>query len=128
MGSIERLYNAVLGKVLMESRDETLVQAFHELGAQADWEVSLVHEGSGRAHQLLEIGLDQASNLIALAVNTYRTNVVQGHMWLIAISGPELKEQGIADRGESQAQILESISARKASPVVWACVKPKLVG
>ncbi len=106
MLSIKRLYDAVLGKVPMEPRDETLVQAFYELGAQADREVSLVREGLGRAHQLLEIGLDQASNLIALAVDMYLTNVVQGCVWLIAISGTELKEQGIADRGKSQAQNL----------------------
>ncbi len=106
IGSIKRLYDAVLGKVTTEPRDETLVQDFHELGAQADWEVSLVREGLGRAHQLLEIGLDQANNLIALAVNMYLTNVIRGRVWLIAISGTELKEQGIADRGKSQAQNL----------------------
>ncbi len=106
MRSIKRLYNAVLGKVSMEPRDETLVQAFHELGAQADWEVSLVRERSGGAHQLLEIGLDRASNLIALAVNMYLTNVVQGCVWLITIPRTELKEQGIADHGKSQAQNL----------------------
>jgi hypothetical protein len=103
MRSVERLYNAVLGKVLLEPHDEMLVQAFHELGAQADREVSLVCEGLGHAHQLLEIVLDQASNLIALGVDMYLTNVIQGRVWLIAISGTELKEQGIAHRGESQA-------------------------
>jgi hypothetical protein len=43
---------------LSKPRDETLVQAFHEIGAQANGKVLLVREGWGRAHQLLKIGLD----------------------------------------------------------------------
>ena len=55
MSSVKRLYDTVLGKIPAEPHDETLIQAFHELGAHADRKVLLVCEGSGHAHQLLEI-------------------------------------------------------------------------
>ncbi len=106
MSSVKRLYDAVLGKIPLEPRDERLFQAFHELSAQADRKVLLVHEGSGRANQLLEIRLDQTSNLIALAVDVDLTNVVEGHVRLIAIPETELEEQGSADCGKHQAQNL----------------------
>jgi hypothetical protein len=83
----------------LKPRDETLVQAFHEFVTQADGKVSLVCEGLGCALQLLKIGLDQTDNLIALAVNVDLTNLVQGHVRLVAIAGTKLKEQGIADCG-----------------------------
>jgi hypothetical protein len=99
MSSVKRLYNAVLGKIPLKPRDEILVQAFHELGAQADRKVLLVCEGSGRAHQLLKIRLDQTSNLIALVVNVDLTNVVQGRMRLIAIPWAQLQEESVANGG-----------------------------
>jgi hypothetical protein len=87
-------------------RNEMLVQAFREFGAQAHGKVPLVCEGSGRTHQLLKIGLDKTDILIAHAVDVDLTNVVQGRVRLVAIAGTELKEQGIADCGKRQLQDL----------------------
>ncbi len=78
MGGIQRLNDAVLWKVPAVACLKASVKAILKAGAQAHWEVSLTREGVSCSHELLEVGLYRADNLISVAVREHLADVING--------------------------------------------------
>jgi hypothetical protein len=68
MGRIERLHNAVLGKVPTKTSLKAGVKSLLEPSTHAHGEIALAGEGPRCTHPLLEVCLNHAGHLIPIAV------------------------------------------------------------
>jgi hypothetical protein len=78
MGGRQRLDNAVLGEVPAVTCLKVGIEAILEAGTQADGEVSHTREGTSRTHELLEVCLNRADHLIAIAIRIHLADMIDG--------------------------------------------------
>jgi hypothetical protein len=71
---------------------------------------------SSSAHQLLEVRLDGADNLVTVAISMYLADVVQHCVGLVTIAWAQLEKQGITDSwvGDLQNLSFDLGSQRRA--------------
>ncbi len=84
------------------------IQSVLEAGAQAHWEVSLTREGASCTHELLEVSLHRADNLISVVICihlTHLTDMMDGCVQLHGIAGTQLEEHGMPKRSRRKPNI-----------------------
>ena len=79
---VQRLNDAVLGKISSVTCLEARVEAILKSSTQAHGEVSLTGEWASSTHELLEVGLNRADNLITVAVRMHLADMIDGGVWL----------------------------------------------
>ena len=102
MSSIKRLDNAVLWKISAVVGLKMRIEAIPKMGAQAHWEVSLTREGASCTHELLEVGLYRADNLISIAVRMHLADMINGGMRLHGVAGAQLEKHGVPHRSRRE--------------------------
>jgi hypothetical protein len=95
MGGIQQSNDAVLWKVPAVACLKVSVEAILKAGTQAHWEFLLTREGASCSHELLEVGLYCADNLIPVAVREHLADVINGGVRLHGVTGAQLKEHGV---------------------------------
>ena len=101
MSGIKRLDNAVLWKISAVVGLKTRIEAIPKMGAQAHWVVSLTREGASCTHELLEVGLYRADNLISIAVRMH-LDMINGGMRLHGVAGAQLEKHGVPHRSQRE--------------------------
>ena len=71
------------------------IESILEAGTQAHWEVSLTREGASCTHELLEVSLYRAGNLISVAIRIHLMDMINGCVQLHGVAGAQLKEHGM---------------------------------
>ena len=69
---------------------EASIEAVLEAGAQAHVEVLLTREGASCTHELLEVSLYCADNLIPVAVRMHLADVINSNVRLHEVTGAQL--------------------------------------
>ena len=100
MGSSQQLVNAVLWKIPAVIGLKASIKIVLEVGAQAHWEVLLTREGASCTHELLEVSLYHADNLIAVTVRIHLADMINGCVWLHGVAGAHLEEHGMPNRSQ----------------------------
>ena len=105
MGGRHGLDNAVLWKIPAVIGLEASIEAVLEAGAQAHVEVLLTREGASCTHELLEVSLYRADNLIAVTVHIHLADMINGCVWLHGVAGAHLEEHGMPKRSRRKPNI-----------------------
>ena len=97
MGPVERLNYTVVRETTTKPRKEAGVESIHKPLADADWVCSLAREGASSTHELLEVRLHCAHDLISCGIRVNLTNVFQRSVRLRTVSRAQLREECVTD-------------------------------
>jgi hypothetical protein len=94
VGGIQRLDNAVLWEIPAVIGLKVNIQSVLEAGTQAHWEVSLTREGVSCTHELLEVSMYRADNLISVVIRIHLSDMINGCVRLHGVAGAQLEKLG----------------------------------
>ena len=102
MGVIQQLDDAVLREIPAVICLKANIQSILEAGAQAHWEVSLTREGASCTHELSEVSLNRADNLISVAIRIHLADMIDGCVRLHGVARAQLKKHGVPKRSRRE--------------------------
>ncbi len=76
----------MLRKVTAKACEKTRVKSILKMGTNADGILLLAQEWSRSTHELLIISLNRAGDCITIVICVHLTDVIQGHVGLVAVA------------------------------------------